>query len=75
MEYYGVVAAAVGLFVVALVSVLAMGKAVKDEWGLNRSRANWFAMALWTLIALVSLTGGIAVAWVADGLTGPSPSW
>lgn len=75
MEYYGVVAGAIFLFVVALVSLLATSQAIRDQWGIRRSRTNKVAIVLWTIAALVSLSSGVTVAWVADGLVSPSPSW
>lgn len=75
MEYYGVIAGAFALFVVALVSALSASIALRDEWGLRRSRTNWTALVLWTLTALVSLTGGVIVAMVADTITAPATSW
>ena len=75
MEYYGVVAGALALFAIALVSLLATSQAIRDQWGLKRSRINQVAIALWALMLLTSLASGVTVAWVADGMTSPSPSW
>ena len=75
MEYYGVVAGALALFAIALVSLLATSQAIRDQWGLKRSRINQVAIALWALTLLASLASGVTVAWVADGMASPSPSW
>ena len=76
MGYFWMTAGTMFLLVVALVSLLAVLQAYRDGRGAPRSRQNWIAMSLWSLVAALALASGASMAWVTDHFFGvPTPSW
>lgn len=71
MNYHVTVVQAIFLFVVALVSTLATIKAYRDGRGSTRSRENRVAITLWSIAAVITLAGGISIAWATDQFFSP----
>ena len=76
MNYHVMIAQAIFLLMVAFVSTLAAIKAYRDGRGGTRSRENRFAITLWTVAAVITLAGGISIAWATDQFfSAPATSW